>query len=592
MHASTQHTGTPRHEVTCDVLIVGAGASGLSAALAAAHQGLSVIVAEKSPYFGGTAAISAGWAWVPGNPRGARESADTRSEVEEYLRALAPKTYNKDGVAAFLDTVPEAIDFFEQHTDVEFVYPEKAPDYQMDLPGARIGGRAILPADADVRMLGERRRELQPYLSSYTVFGYMPQVGPDLNEFFHANQSAKAFTYVARKLTKTWWDTLLHRQPLKRTNGSALITRMVTSALAQGVRIWTSAPVEQMIQDADGRVTGAIVGGEHSSTVTARLGVVLAGGGFSGNETLRRTYFQHDPDGTNHLTPTVGHDGSSAEMALQAGGHIDASVYSVGSWAPVTAFKNLRTGAQRLFPHLRQIGLPGMITVDRRGARFGNEALSYHDFGGAMLEHDRDEADTYGWVIADERCMHKYGIGYAKPWPVPRELFYRMGYLVKGESLEALAHEIGVDAATLRNTVDEFNRDAANGEDTRFGRGSTAYNHFRGDPEHQPNPNLAPLDAAPYYAARIRMGDLGTFAGIAVDDHSAVVRADGSAVPGLYAIGASAVSVFGGGYPGYGSHIGPALVFGYRMGRDIATLALRSSNPETRRRAAQVTGRG
>ncbi|MGO1532281.1 MAG: FAD-dependent oxidoreductase, partial [Micrococcaceae bacterium] len=162
-------TSTPDRSVSapthrCDVLVVGSGASGLAAALAAAHQGLNVIVAEQAPHFGGTTAISAGWAWVPGNPRGAAQSEDTREEVEAYLKELAPDTYNPDGVAAFLDTVPEAITFFEENTDVNFVYPEKAPDYQMDLPGARLGGRAILPDDADVRMLGERRKELQPYL--------------------------------------------------------------------------------------------------------------------------------------------------------------------------------------------------------------------------------------------------------------------------------------------------------------------------------------------------------------------------------------------------------------------------------------------
>ncbi|MGO1181547.1 MAG: FAD-dependent oxidoreductase [Micrococcaceae bacterium] len=587
-------TSTPDRSVSapthrCDVLVVGSGASGLAAALAAAHQGLNVIVAEQAPHFGGTTAISAGWAWVPGNPRGAAQSEDTREEVEAYLKELAPDTYNPDGVAAFLDTVPEAITFFEENTDVNFVYPEKAPDYQMDLPGARLGGRAILPDDADVRMLGERRKELQPYLSSYTVFGYMPQVGPDLNEFFHANQSIKSFSYVARKLLKTWADKAVAQQPLKRTNGSALITRMVASALAKGVRIWTSAPVETLVQDDEGRVTGAVLGGKHSGTVHARLGVVLAGGGFTGNKELRQRYFPHDPNGDNHFTPTQGHDGSSAEMAIAAGGTINNDVFTPGSWAPVTVFQHLN-GTQRLFPHLRQIGLPGMITVDPNGQRFGNEALSYHDFGRALLEHQKDSRATAAWVIADEKCMHKYGIGYAKPWPIPRKYFYDTGYLVKGETLEELAEKINVPVENLRGTLRDFNAGAERGEDPAFGRGSTAYNHFRGDPEHQPNPNLAPLDKAPYYAAKIQMGDLGSFAGIDVDAHSGVLRPDGTSIEGLYSVGASAVSVFGGGYPGYGSHIGPALVFGYRMGRDIAELARSATRAEAAQRAAEVSG--
>ncbi|GAA3686824.1 FAD-dependent oxidoreductase [Arthrobacter ginkgonis] len=557
--------------VECDVLVVGSGVAGLAAAIKAAKQGLSVVVAEKEPYLGGTTAISAGWAWVPGNRQGAAQG-DTREEAETYLRSLAPETFNAEGVAAFLDTVPEAIEFFEQETDVKFTYPEKAPDYQMDLPGARMSGRAILPQDVDARILGDKRLKMQPYLSSYTVFGYMPQVGPDINEFFHVNQSLKSFAYVARKLLRTWIDAALYRRAVQRTNGNALMTRMVKSALDSGVRLWTSTPVLSLATDDSGAVTGAVLGGEQAGTVRAKLGVVLAAGGFSGSKDLRREYFPHDPHGDNHFTPTVGHGGDAVTLARQVGGFVDDGVHSVGSWAPVTVFRHLN-GRQRLFPHLRAIGLPGLIAVDGEGRRFGNEALSYHDFGGRMLAHTAGAPETFGWVIADAKTMHKYGIGYAKPWPMPRGYFYRTGYLVKGDSLADLAAKIGVDAANLAETVGEFNQGAEIGEDPAFGRGSTQYNHFRGDLEHKPNPNLAPLDEGAFYAAKIRMGDLGTFAGLGVNGHSEVITADGAAVPGLFAVGAAAVSVFGGGYPGYGSHIGPALVFGYRAGRDIAARA-------------------
>lgn len=555
--------------VACDVLVVGSGAAGMAAALKAASQGLSVIVAEKEQYFGGTTAISAGWAWVPGN-RAGTAAGDTREEVESYLRHLAPDTYNADGVAQFLDAVPEALDFFERETDVQFVYPEKAPDYQMDLPGARLGGRAILPKDTDARILGDKRLLMQPYMSSYTVFGYMPQVGPDINEFFHVNQSVKSFVYVAKKLLRTWFDAARYRRPVLRSNGNALMTLMVKSALDAGVRMWNNAPVLSLTRGDDGAVTGAVLGGDHAVRVEARLGVILAAGGFSGDAELRRRYFPHDGD--DHFTPTVGHGGDAARLALSAGGVIDDGVSSVGSWAPVTVFR-YRDGRQRLFPHLRAIGLPGLIAVDRHGRRFGNEALSYHDFGGAMIRHSAGEEKTFGYVIGDAKAMHKYGIGYAKPWPMPRGYFYKMGYLVRGETLEELAGKLGIDADGLRDTVARFNADAAAGVDTEFGRGSTEYNHFRGDLEHRPNPNLAPLDKGPFYAAKIQMGDLGTFAGIAVDRDNVVVTEEGTPIPGLFAVGAAARSVFGGGYPGYGSHIGAALVFGYRAGRDVARLA-------------------
>ncbi|WP_218063372.1 FAD-dependent oxidoreductase [Arthrobacter sp. SDTb3-6] len=557
--------------VECDVLVIGSGVAGMAAALKAASQGLSVIVAEKDRHFGGTTAISAGWAWVPGNKAGTA-AGDTRAEAEQYLRHLAPDTFNAEGVAQFLDTVPEAISFFENETDVKFAYPEKAPDYQMDLPGAKLAGRAIIPQDVDARILGDKRLLIQPYLSSYTVFGYMPQVGPDINEFFHVNQSLKSFTYVARKLLRTWFDTARYGRSVLRSNGNALMIRMAKSAYDAGVRMWKSTPVLSLVRDDDGAVSGAVLGGEHAGTVHARLGVILAAGGFSGDKELRRQYFPHDPQGDDHFTPTVGHDGDAARLALAAGGHIDNSVFSVGSWAPVTVFRYLN-GRQRLFPHLRAIGLPGLVAVDRDGKRFGNEALSYHDFGGQMIRHNAGKDKTFGYVIGDAKTMHKYGIGYAKPWPMPRGYFYKTGYLVKAGSLEGLAAKLGIDAAALQQTVAEFNPHAEAGRDPDFGRGSTLYNHFRGDMEHRPNPNLAPVGKGPYYAAKIQMGDLGTFAGVGVNARSEVVTAEGTRILGLLAVGSAAVSVFGGGYPGYGSHIGPALVFGYRAGRDIAKLA-------------------
>ncbi|SLK10529.1 FAD-dependent oxidoreductase [Arthrobacter sp. P2b] len=556
------------NSVACDVLVVGSGVAGLAAAIRAANQGLNVIVCEKEKYFGGTTAISAGWAWVPGNKEGLAQG-DTREEAETYLRSLAPETYNENGVRTFLDTVPEALKFFENETEVKFVYPEKAPDYQMDLPGARMSGRAIIPQDVDARILGDKRLLMQPYMSSYTVFGYMPQVGPDINEFFHVNQSVKSFVYVAKKLLRTWFDAARYKRPVLRSNGNSMMTRMVKSADNLGVRMWVNTPALSLHQNEDGVIDGATLGGEHAVTVHARLGVILAAGGFSGNEKLRQEYFPHDPSGKNHFTPTVGHGGDAVMLARKVGGYVDDSVYSVGSWAPVTVFKYLN-GGQRLFPHLRAIGLPGLIAVDQDGKRFGNEALSYHDFGGQMLAHMAGQPETFGWVIADAKTMHKYGIGYAKPWPMPRGYFFKTGYLVKGNSLADLANKIGVDPQNLAATVRDFNKGAEKGEDPQFGRGSTLYNNFRGDMEHKPNPNLAPLDPGHFYAAKIHMGDLGTFAGLAVNDRSEVVTREGKAIPGLYAVGAAAVSVFGGGYPGYGSHIGPALVFGYRAGRDIS----------------------
>lgn len=553
--------------IKTDVLVIGSGAAGIGAALKAAEQGHSVLVVEKDRYLGGTSAICGGWAWVPGN-RGA-EVDDDRAQAKEYIKALALDGYNEPRVDVFLDAVPEAMQFFEDQ-GVEMVFGAMSPDYQMDAPGAKEKGRAVTFKRADARILGDDRLRVQPYLMPYTVYGYMPEIGPDIAKMLKANQSLPNFIYAAKNVITTWIQTILFKRAYTRTNGNALMTWMFAAARRAGIRLWTGTEATELIQDSHGVVTGARISGEHEGVVEARLGVVLASGGFSNNAELRRRYFPHDPNGDNHFTPTIGHDGDAYLMAKDLGGTMDDSVHQPAAWGPVTTFKTVVTNKPSIFPHLRAFGLPGLIAVDRTGKRFANESLSYHDYGVEMIHNDEGRDQTFGWIIADQKAMHKYGVGYAKPWPFPQQIFEMEGFLVKAPTLEELARRIDVPAAELRRTVEEFNGPAARGEDPKFQRGSLKYHNFKGDMEHKPNPNLEPLDKAPYFAVKIQMGDLGTYAGLKVNERSEVVREDGTAIEGLYAVGTAAVSVFGGGYPGYGANIGPAMVFGYLTGRDIA----------------------
>lgn len=557
--------------VEYDVLVIGSGAAGISAAVTAKKQGLNVLVVEKDSYLGGTTAISGGWLWVPGNKQGIAEG-DTREEAESYIRALAGDSYDPTAVRTFLDEVPDALRFFEEETSVEFVYPEMAPDYQMDTVGARKSGRALTVQKADARMLKENRLRVQPYLYTYTVFGYMPEIGPDIATFLKANRSLKAFAYVQRRLVKTWVQRVLRRRAFTRTNGNALMTRLIATAGDLNIPMWTDTKVTDLVKSPDGVVCGAVLCGAHSGTVHARLGVVLASGGFSGNPELRTNVFSHDPRGDNHFTPTIGHHGDSVRLAQAHGGVLNTKPHQPAAWGPVTTWKTLR-GKNRIYPHLRAFGLPGLIAVNRHGDRFANESYSYHDFGVEMVNDNAGESDTFGYIIADRKAMRAYGIGYAKPWPLPPWYYKKVGYLVEGRTIDELADRTGLPAENLRRTLAEFNEHAARGEDPKFKRGSNWFHHFKGDMEHKPNPNLATIDQGPFYAVKIQMGDLGTYAGLSVNHRSEVTTADGEAVPGLYAVGTAAVSVFGGGYPGYGANIGPAMVFGHQVGRDIAAHA-------------------
>lgn len=555
--------------ILTDVLVIGSGAAGIGTALKAAQQGHLVLVIEKDQYLGGTSAICGGWGWVPGNKGG---TDDTRAEAKQYIEALALHSYNEEMVDVFLDAVPEAMQFFEDE-GVQMVYGAMSPDYQMDAPGAKEKGRAVTFKRADARILGEDRLRVQPYLMPYTVYGYMPEIGPDIAKMLKANQSLPNFLYATKNVLTTWAQTALYKRAYTRTNGNALMTWMFAAARNAGIRMWTNTEATELITDADGVVTGARITGEHTGTVEARLGVVLASGGFSNNPELRKQFFAHDPHGDDHFTPTIGHDGDAYTMAKALGGFMDDTVHQPASWGPVTTFTTLVKKKSAIFPHLRAFGLPGLIAVDRDGVRFANESLSYHDYGVEMINNDAGRDKTFGWIVADAKAMRKYGIGYAKPWPFPKQIFEAEKFLIEAQTIEELAGKIGVPAATLRRTVDEFNGHAAQGEDPKFKRGSLKYHNFKGDMDHKPNPNLEPLDQGPYFAVKIQMGDLGTYAGLKVNGRSEVVKPDGRAIPGLYAVGTAAVSVFGGGYPGYGANIGPAMVFGYLTGRDIAVHA-------------------
>ena len=556
----------PSGEAHCDILVVGSGAAGLACAVTAAHGGAKVIVAERESFIGGTSAWSGGWLYVPGYRPAL--AGDSREEIVEYLSHLAGAFFNRVRIEAFLDANQEMVEFFEGSTSVQFVHPDSAPDYHMEAPGAKAGGRCIYARPVDARELGADRLRLSSYLREITVLGVMPQIGPDLQQFLHANRSLRSFLYVAARLVRNWVERIRYRRGLDLSNGNALIARLLMSTAHLGVQVMTSARVDQLTLS-NGVVDGALLKTVHGEVrVRATQGVVLACGGFSHNSELRSRLFAHGSGGNDHHSPvSPSHIGEALRLSAEAGGALDSNVSQPAAWAPVTTFRG--RGRTRVFPHLRGVGLPGIIAVTRHGQRFTNESDSYHDFGQAMVMANADEVDVHAFLVCDRTTMHRYGIGFAKPWPLPRVGYRRSGYLKVGRTLDQLAKRAGIDPAPLRETIEQFNIYARVGQDPVFERGKSEFNWFKGDLEHRPNPSLAPLERGPFYAVKVRLGDLGTFAGLAVDAHSQVLKNSGEVVPGLYAVGSAAVSVFGGAYPGHGANLGPAMTFGFLLGRHL-----------------------
>ncbi len=556
---------------TCDLLVIGSGAGGLSAAVTAAYHGLGVIVVEKEPVFGGTTAWSGGWMWVPRNPLAERGGiVEDKEAVRTYLRAELGTHYDADRIEAFLDAAPRMVAFYERQTALQFIDGNKIPDMHGTLPGAALGGRSVCAAPFDGRELGPLVRTLRPPLPEISFLGMGIASGADVGHFLNAMRSARSFVYVGRRVARHLLDLARYRRGMQLVNGNALAARLGKSAADLGVEIRVSAPATRLLRER-GAVVGAVVAtGGREVAIRAKRGVVLACGGFPHDVARKRALFPHAPTGNEHWSAAPrSNTGDGLRLGEEAGGVIDASLAAPGAWAPVSLVPR-RDGSVGHFPHLIERAKPGFIAVTKEGRRFVDEALGYHDFVQAMLAATAPHEEVAVWGLCDRRFIRRFGLGAARPAPLPLTLYLRSGYLKRGRTVEELARACGIDPAGLAQTIEAYNRNARPGEDTQFGRGSTPYERAGGDAGQQPNPCVAPIEDGPFYAVKIVPGSLGTFAGLRTDATARVLEENGAPIPGLYAVGTDMASIMGGFYPAGGINLGPAMTFGYIVGRHVA----------------------
>lgn len=558
----------------CDLLVVGSGAAGLSCAITAKKRGLDVVVIEKEPVFGGTTALSGGVLWVPLNQHGRQQNPqDTLDAVRTYMMQETGAYFDEAAVAAFMENGPKMVDFFERETAMKFI-PTLYPDYHPDVPGGAAIGRSILAQPYDIRGLGKDMARLKPPLKSITFIGMMfNSSNADLKHFFQVTKSLKSFVYVAKRLANHIKELALYRRAINVTSGNALAARLAKSALDLGIPILTSSPARQVLIE-DGRVRGVLAGGEGGDReIRARHGVVLACGGFPQDVQRIAKAYPHLQTGGEHLSPTPeSNTGDGVRMAELAGADVDLRFKDAAAWMPVSKVP-YADGTFGVFPHLLDRYKPGVIGVLRNGQRFTNESNSYHDVGVAMIKACKGQPETAMWLVCDKTTLGKYGLGYVKPSPMPIGKFIRNGYLFEGRTLADLARVTGIDAAGLEATVRQYNAGAVKGVDEQFARGTTAFNRYLADPNHQPNPCVAPLEKGPFYAVKLVMGDLGTFDGIQTTVVGEVKKRDGAVIPGLYAVGNDRASIMGGNYPAAGITHGPNMVFGYVTAQHIADKA-------------------
>ncbi|SEI98245.1 FAD-binding protein [Demequina mangrovi] len=543
-----------------DLLVVGTGAGAMSAAIAAADEGLAVLVVEASDKWGGSTAMSGGGCWLPTHP-GMKEIGveDSEDKVLTYMDACvgAPEEVGPASSLerrhAFVRTAPVVHSWLEDHGLV-WKTAKKYPEYYPDLPGGIAGGRTVEPAPFDVKKLGawygHARETLPPglplfagdtYLLARSWSTFSGMIG-GANLVFRALGGA----VTGKKLTGL---------------GMSLAARLMYIAKEeQGTEVRLESPLVDLVVE-KGVVVGAVIGGpEGDRRIRTRVGVHLGAGGFDHNAEWRKTYQGLDDEQSSGNPANLG---GAIEIAMRHGA--DVALMDDAWWGPSVA-PTSKGGPTFI---VSERSMPFSMVVDQEGSRYVNESTSYVDFGHAMIERGL-ERTNHSWMILDVRHRRRY---LNNAFLMGSKTFYEEGVAVKADTLEELAEKMGVDKATFKATVQRFNSFARKGVDEDFGRGHDAYDTYYGDPTHGPNPNLGEIARGPFVALKIVLGDLGTKGGLLTDEDARVINAKGKVIEGLYAAGNTSASVCGRTYPGAGSTLGPALVFGYLAGRHAATRA-------------------
>ncbi|AXS39293.1 FAD-dependent oxidoreductase [Breoghania sp. L-A4] len=545
-----------------DLIVVGSGAGGLTAALTASLLGLRALVLEHAPVIGGTSARSSGTVWVPDNHH-MRDAGihDDAAESERYLSALVGNRGDTRLWRAFIETAPAMLRDLEVRGGLRFKPFMSAPDYRQDVSGAARGGRPLEPQAFDGRLLGDDFSRLASPLPELMLFGGMMVTRGEGAALLRADRSPRSAWLGLRLVARYLVDRLKHRRGTRLVLGNALVARLMMALKDRGVSIWTDVRPRRLVEEGGRIVAIDVERGGHAVRLNTRRGVVLAGGGFPASPVMRA---QHLPKPTPEHTPAApGCDGSSIALGMAAGGALGPDGLDNAQWFPSSLYRR-KDGSTAVYPHIvLDRAKPGLIAVDSAGRRFVNEAVSYHEFCRGMYGAHGETPCIPAWLVCDRGFIRRYGLGVIRPRTPSLRRYVAEGYLLEGASLSALAQKIGVPADTLGATVERFNGFARTGVDADFRRGETIYERGNGDPAHGPNPCLGPIAKPPFYAVAVYPTPLGTSRGLMADPKARVLRASGDVIPGLYVCGNDMQSAFGGEYPGAGGQLGQAMTFGW-----------------------------
>lgn len=550
---------------TFDVVVVGSGAAGMSAALRAVDLGLSVVILEATDAYGGSTAISGGVVWIPDNPQlPAKGIQDSREDAIAYLSAITGGGVDPARIETYVDESRRVLDYFARRSHLHLDALEEYADYYAEEVGGKPGGRSMEPVPFDATKLGDEFRRLRRSHPQSQIMGKFGITAREAKGYLVPNLWGRLrllWRFVQYGLR--WFKRRRFPRDTKLHAGNALIGRLRLSLLDRDVPLWLDTPVDQLVQE-DGVVVGVTATREGEAVrIGANHGVVLAAGGFERNQAMRDEHagrpVSTDWNAGNHRNQG---DGITMGRALGA----DVALMDQAWWTPVT----LLPRSDKAWVLVVEKSLPGSIFVNRHGARFVNEAGPYLDVGLAMYEGD---AVPDAWMVFDATFRRNYPVGPIAPgYAMPdRMLGKRLmrDFLQRADTVEGLAERIGVDPDALTATIQRFNGMARVGVDEDFGRGEALSDRYYADPRAGVNPSLRALETPPFYAIRIYPGDLGTKGGLLTDPGARVLDPERRPIPGLYAAGNTSASMMGTTYPGAGGTIGPALVFGFLAAESI-----------------------
>jgi 3-oxosteroid 1-dehydrogenase len=559
---STIPAGLPLRDTTVDLLVVGSG-TGMAAALAASERGLTVLIVEKSPYVGGSTARSGGALWIPASPVLEENGAgDTAQKARTYLDSVVAGTAPPQRSAEFVTQLAATVQMLRRTTPMRFTWARDYSDYHPEHPGGSADGRTCECRPFNTSLLGEYRSLLRPGLMEPKI--PMPTTSADYRWMnLMARVPRKGLPLIVKRLAQGVGGLMLGRR--YTAGGQALAAGLFAGVLRAGIGVWTQTALVRLVTE-EGRVTGAVVAHDgHEVTISARRGVVLAAGGFDHNMDMRWK-FQSESLGDNASLGAETNTGDAIRIAQDVGAGID--LMDQAWWFPAVA---PLPGADPLVM-LAERSLPGSLIVDQSGQRFTNEASDYMSFGQCVLERERAGNPVESmWIVFDQQYRNSYVFAADRfPRMSLPQAWYDAGIAHRSDDLAELGRMMKVPESQFVATVSRFNEMSRAGDDSDFSRGESAYDRYYGDPTITPNPNLRPLDKAPFYAVKMALSDLGTCGGLRADERARVLREDGTAIAGLYAIGNTAANAFGATYPGAGATIAQGLVYGYIAALDAA----------------------